>query len=66
MYHCVRKVYDIIFLKNLVAFNGVLARGGLEPSYACMNFFSCLSLASVNGKQHLTEVGFSALVGFSL
>ena len=27
-------------------------------------FFSCLSIASVDGKQHLSEVVFSALVGF--
>ena len=28
--------------------------------------FSCLSIASVDGKQHLSDVVFSALVGFSL
>ena len=30
------------------------------------NIFSCLSIASVDGKQHLSKVVFSALVGFSL
>jgi hypothetical protein len=29
-------------------------------------FFSCLSIVSVDGKQHLREVVFSALVRFSL
>ena len=29
-------------------------------------FFSRLSIASVDGKQHLSEVVFSSLVGFSL
>jgi hypothetical protein len=29
-------------------------------------FFSCQSIASIDGKQHLYEVVFSALVGFSL
>ena len=31
-------------------------------THACI--FSCLSIASVDGKQHLSEVVFSALVGF--
>ena len=46
-------------------FNEALARGDLESSYACVNFFR-LPIASVDGKQDLSEVGFSALVGFSL
>ena len=37
----------------------------LEPSYACVNFFR-LSKASVDGKQHFSEVVFNALVGLSL
>ena len=37
----------------------------LEPPRACVNFFR-ISIASVNGKHHLSEVVFSALVGFSL
>jgi hypothetical protein len=36
----------------------------LEPPYTCVNF-SCLSIASIDGEQHLSEVVFSALVGFS-
>ena len=32
-------------------------------SYACVNF-STLSIASVDGKQHLSEIVFCALVGF--
>ena len=43
-----------------------LARGDLEPSYACVIFFSRPSIASVDGKQHLSVVVFSALVEFSL
>jgi hypothetical protein len=36
-------------------------------TFICMReFFSCLSIASVDGKQHLSEVVFSALIGFSL
>ena len=39
-----------------------------RPStFICMReFFSRMSIASVDGKQHLSEVVFSALVGFSL
>ena len=36
----------------------------LEPIYAYVNF-SRLSLSSVDDKQHLSEVKFSAMVGFS-
>ena len=42
-----------------------LARGDLEPSYASVNF-SRLSIASVDDEHHLSEIVFSALVGFSL
>ena len=41
------------------------ALGDLEPSYACVNFFR-LPIASVDGKQHLSEIMFSDLVWFSL
>ena len=30
------------------------------------DFFSVLSIASVDGKQHLSEILFIAIVGFSL
>ena len=43
----------------------MLGWGDLEPSYTCMNFFSHLSIVSVEGKQHLSEVVLSAVVGFS-
>ena len=41
------------------------AWGDLEPSYACVNFIPRLN-SVIDGKQHLSEVVFSALVGFSL
>ena len=57
----------LFFLRNPVGFQwSVLAWGNLEPSYTCVNFLPFLSIASVDGKQHLSEVVFSALVAFSL
>jgi hypothetical protein len=42
-----------------------LVRGDLKFD-TNKRIFSRLSVASVDGKQHLSEVVFSALVGFSL
>ena len=49
------KYPTLFFYENLVDFNE--ARGNLEPSYANFNF-SRLSIALVDGKQHLSEVVF--------
>ena len=67
VYYSVRKVSDLIFfLSKPGGFqSNTLARGNLEPSYVCLNF-SGLSIIPVDGKQHLSEVVFSALVRFSL
>ena len=42
-----------------------LHEGNLESLYSCVNF-SHLSIESVDGKQHLSVVVLSGLVGFSL
>ena len=53
------------YLQNPGGFQlSALKWGDLEPSYACVNS-SRLSIASVDDKQHLSEVVFGALVGFS-
>ena len=58
IYLSVRKVSDLIFLRRPAGFQwSALAWGHLEPSYACV-IFSCLSIASVDGKQHLSEIWF--------
>ena len=61
---------DLLTIKYTVKISigfqwSALAWGALETSYACVHF-SRLSIASVDGKQHLSEVVFSALVGFPL
>ena len=65
IYNSVRSVSDFFLWKPCGFQLSALAWGDLEPSYACVNFF-CLSIASVDGKQNLSEVVFSALVVFSL
>jgi hypothetical protein len=60
IHHSVRKSIRPYFWGNLVDFNEARLH---EPSYACVNF-SRLSIASVDGEQDLSEVVFSALVGF--
>ena len=66
IYNSVKKVSDLFFLRKPGGFQWIaLAWGNLEPSYACVNF-SHLSMASVDGKQHLSEVVFSTLIEFSL
>jgi hypothetical protein len=66
-YYPVREVSDLIFfLRKPGGFQcSALALGNLELSYKCVKF-SRLSIAPVDGKQNLSEVVFSALVGFSL
>ena len=63
-YYSVTKVSD--FLRKPGGFQwSALAWGDLEPSYAYVKFYR-LSIVSIDGKQHLSEIVFSALVGFSL
>ena len=58
--------YHLIFCKNLVDFIEVpLHEVNLNLHTQALIFFR-LSIASVDDKQHLREVVFSALVGFSL
>ena len=60
------KYWILFFLRKPGGFQwSALAWGVLEPSYACVNF-SRLSIVLVDGKQDLSEVVFSALVGFWL
>ena len=67
MYYSVRKVSNLIlFCKNLVDFNEAhLYKATLNLHTHMLIFFSPINM-SVDGKQHLSEVRFSALVGFSL
>ena len=58
----VRKVF-YFFCEKMKQWS-VLVWGDIEPSYTRLNF-SCLSIASVDGKQYLSEVMFRALVRFS-
>ena len=61
----VREISDLIFsCENMVDFNETSLLD-LDPSYARVNF-SRLSIASVDGKQHFSEVVFNALVEFSV
>ena len=63
--YSVIKVSDLLLRKPDGFERSALASDDLEPSYACVNFLRLL-IASVNGKQYLSEVMFSAIVGFSL
>ena len=62
----VRKVSDLSFCEYLVDFNeaSVHETALNLDRHSCI--LSCLSVSSVDGKQHLSEVEFSALVKFSL
>jgi hypothetical protein len=52
------------FLRKPGGFQGsALAGGDLEPSYACVNFFH--QSVSVDGKQHLSDIVFRALIELS-
>ena len=61
----VRKVPDF-FCKNLVDFNEVRLHEATLNLHTHAWILSRLPIAPVDGKQHLSEVVFSALVGFSL
>jgi hypothetical protein len=63
IYYSVRKVF---FCENLVGFNEMHLHEAILNLYTHVGIFSYLSIASLGGKQHLTEVVFSALVGFPL
>ena len=59
------KYPTLFFLQKPGGFQwSTLAWDDLEPSYISVNFVS--PIHSVSSKQHLSEVMFSALVGFSL
>ena len=61
IYYSVRKVSDLIFLrKSGGSQSKALARGDLEPSYVCVNFFFRISIVPVDDMQHLSEVWFLA------
>ena len=53
------------FFENLVDFNDVHFQGATLNLQTHAWIFYCLSIASIDGKHHLSEVVFSALVGFS-
>jgi hypothetical protein len=66
-YCSVRKVSDLIFFyENLVDFNEEHLHEATLNLHTHAWIFSCLSIASVDDKQHLSEVVFSALIRFSL
>jgi hypothetical protein len=62
-----RKVSDLfIFCKNLVDFNEARLHETTLNLHIRVWIFSQMSIASVDGRQYLSEVVFSAHVGFSL
>ena len=66
VYATLLEKYTTIFFRKPGEFQwSALAWGDLEPAYAYVNF-PRPSVASVDDKQPLSEVVFSALVGFSL
>ena len=64
MYYYVRNPSDIFFCKNLVNFNEVHLHEAILNLHTHPWCFSCLSIVSVDGKQHLSGVIFSAPVNF--
>ena len=62
----VRKVPDLVFCESLVDFNEALLYEATINLHKHTGIFSLVSIALVGFKQHLSEVEFSALVGFSL
>jgi hypothetical protein len=57
----------IYFFENLMDFNEVrLHKATLNLLTHARIFFFHLSIASADGKQDLSEIVFSALIGFSL
>ena len=66
-YYSVRKVSDLfLFCENLVDLNEARLYKATMNLYTHASIFTRLSIASVDGKQHLSELVLSALVGFSL
>ena len=63
---CWKSIWPFFFCKNLVDFNEACMHEVTLNLYMHAWIFSCLSIASVLAKQHLSEVVFSALVGFSM
>ena len=66
VYYSVRKVWDLIFFAKTwwISIKRTCTR---RPwTFIRMREFSALSIAPAYGQQHLSEVVFSALVGFSL
>ena len=65
VYTTLLEKYPTFFFENLVDFNEVhLHEGKLNLNMHTL-IFSRLSMALVHGKQHLSELVFRALVGFS-
>ena len=62
----VTKVYDFIFVRNMVDFNEARLHEATLNLHRHAWIFSRLSITSVDGKQHLSEVVFSALIGYWL
>ena len=60
------KVSDFLFLENLVDFNEARLHKATLNLYTHTWIFSRLLIVSLDGKQHLSEVVFSAFVGLSL
>ena len=61
-----RKVSDLfIFCKNLVDFNEARLHEATLKLHSHSRIFFRLSIVSVDDKQHLSEIVFSALVGYS-
>ena len=58
--------YPTFFCENLMDFNEARLHEAILNLHTHTWILSCLSIASVDGKQHLSEVVLSALVGFSL
>ena len=59
--------YPTFFLRKPGEFQwSALAWGDLEPSYSCVSFFPPFNSQLMDGKQHLSDIVFSALIGFSL
>ena len=58
--------YLTCFYENLMDFNETRLHDATLHLHMHAWFFPSLSIASIDGKQYLNEVVFSALVGFSL
>ena len=63
--HLVRRE-NFLFCKNLVVFNEARLHETILDLHMNTWIFFCLSIASVDGKQHLSDVVFSALIGNDL